>query len=47
MLPPAWAERTARIAAMRETMRADGATYREVMDATDALIEAEEWLPPC
>jgi precorrin-2 dehydrogenase/sirohydrochlorin ferrochelatase len=47
MLPPAWAERTARIAVMRETMRADGATYREVMDATDALIEAEEWLPPC
>jgi precorrin-2 dehydrogenase/sirohydrochlorin ferrochelatase len=44
MLPPEWTERTARIAAMRETMRADGATYREVMDATDALIEAEGWL---
>jgi precorrin-2 dehydrogenase/sirohydrochlorin ferrochelatase len=46
MLPPEWEQRTARIAAMREKMRVDGSTYREVMDATIALIEAEGWLPP-
>jgi precorrin-2 dehydrogenase/sirohydrochlorin ferrochelatase len=46
LLPPEWAERTATIAAMRRTMRAEGASLSEVARATDALIDEKGWLPP-
>jgi precorrin-2 dehydrogenase/sirohydrochlorin ferrochelatase len=45
LFPPAWAERIARIAAMRQSMREQGAGMGEVMAATDALIDDEGWLP--
>jgi precorrin-2 dehydrogenase/sirohydrochlorin ferrochelatase len=44
LLPPEWSDRVARIAQQRDTLRAAGATPREVMAATDALIEKEGWL---
>ena len=45
-LPPEWAERITRIAALRAKMRAEGAGMADVMKATDALIDEESWLPP-
>jgi precorrin-2 dehydrogenase/sirohydrochlorin ferrochelatase len=44
-LPPEWDERLRRIGALRETMRADGASPAEIMKATEALIDSEKWLP--
>jgi precorrin-2 dehydrogenase/sirohydrochlorin ferrochelatase len=44
-LPEAWEERIARIAALRATLRADGASPAAVMQATDSLIDREGWLP--
>jgi precorrin-2 dehydrogenase/sirohydrochlorin ferrochelatase len=44
-LPAEWEERLRRISALRETMRADGATPAEIMKATEALIDTEKWLP--
>ncbi len=46
LLPEEWGTRTQRIATLRESLRAEGATPRQVMEATDALIAAEGWLPP-
>ena len=46
LLPPEWAERTARIAALRAKMRADGVALSEIARATDTLIDEEGWLPP-
>jgi precorrin-2 dehydrogenase/sirohydrochlorin ferrochelatase len=45
VLPDVWAARTARVASLRQSLRAQGAGPAEVMAATDALIEAEGWLP--
>jgi precorrin-2 dehydrogenase/sirohydrochlorin ferrochelatase len=44
-LPEAWEERIARIAALRSALRAEGASPAAVMQATDALIDREGWLP--
>ncbi|MDB5397140.1 MAG: siroheme synthase [Rhodospirillales bacterium] len=46
LLPPEWSDRIARIATLREDMRARGAGMAEVTRATDALIDKEGWLPP-
>jgi precorrin-2 dehydrogenase/sirohydrochlorin ferrochelatase len=45
LLPESWADRIARITALRQELRATGATPAEVMAATDALIAEEGWLP--
>jgi precorrin-2 dehydrogenase/sirohydrochlorin ferrochelatase len=45
LLPENWAERTRRIAALRLEMRAAGASNAAVMEATEALINNERWLP--
>ena len=44
LFPAEWDERTAQIARLRDAMRAQGASPREVMDATEALIDREAWL---
>ena len=46
LFPSAWAERTERIAGLRDSLRARGATAAEVIEATDALIDQERWLSP-
>jgi precorrin-2 dehydrogenase/sirohydrochlorin ferrochelatase len=46
LFPAEWADRIARIATLRQALRANGAGMREVMDATDRLIDSEGWLPP-
>jgi precorrin-2 dehydrogenase/sirohydrochlorin ferrochelatase len=46
VFPVAWAERTARIAGLRDGLKARGASAAEVIEATDALIDREGWLPP-
>jgi precorrin-2 dehydrogenase/sirohydrochlorin ferrochelatase len=46
LFPEAWAERTERIAGLRDSLRARGASAAEVIEATDALIDQEGWLPP-
>ena len=46
LFPDAWAERTDRIARLRENLRTKGAVATEVIEATNALIDREGWLPP-
>ncbi len=46
VFPEEWAERIALIADLRRRMRADGASPPEIMAATEALIDREDWLPP-
>jgi hypothetical protein len=45
LFPEAWANRIARIAAMRSDLRAKGVPMGEVAAATDRLIDEEGWLP--
>lgn len=45
LFPDAWADRIARIAAMRSELRAKGTSMGEVAAATDRLIDEESWLP--
>lgn len=44
MFPDHWEERLQRAAALREKLRAQGASPAEIAAATDALIEDEAWL---
>ena len=44
LFPPLWAERIRRIAAMREEMRREGASLREIAAKTEAVIDEEGWL---
>jgi precorrin-2 dehydrogenase/sirohydrochlorin ferrochelatase len=44
--PEDWADRLRRIAALRQDLRAAGASPVSVMEATEALIDDEGWLPP-
>ncbi len=46
LFPAEWAERTQRIAALRQSLRAKGAGAAEVAQATNRLIDEEGWLPP-
>lgn len=46
LFPPEWEGRLAQVATMRRDMRARGASMAEVAQATDALIDGEDWLPP-
>ena len=46
LLPDSWGERTERIAGLRDALKARGAGASEVIEATNALIEREGWLPP-
>jgi precorrin-2 dehydrogenase/sirohydrochlorin ferrochelatase len=41
-----WADRVARIGALRDRLRAAGASMDAVGRASEALIDAEGWLPP-
>jgi precorrin-2 dehydrogenase/sirohydrochlorin ferrochelatase len=45
-LPEEWAERVQRIGALRESLRARGLPPQAVRKRCEALIEAEQWLPP-
>jgi precorrin-2 dehydrogenase / sirohydrochlorin ferrochelatase len=45
-LPEEWAERVERIGALRDHLRARGMTPKAVRQRCEALIEAEQWLPP-
>jgi len=42
---PEWAERLQRLAAARQTWRAEGKTMKQVVAQTDELISREGWLP--
>jgi precorrin-2 dehydrogenase len=46
ILPEEWAGRAERVAQLRDRLRAQGSGPREIIDATDALIDQEGWLPP-
>ncbi|HLG87414.1 MAG TPA: NAD(P)-dependent oxidoreductase [Alphaproteobacteria bacterium] len=46
LFPATWAERTERIAGLRDSLRARGASAAEVIEAIGALIDREGWLPP-
>ena len=46
LLPPIWTERAGRAAALRETLRAQGARPADIVKAVEALIDSEDWLPP-
>jgi len=41
-----WADRVARIGALRDRLRAAGASLSAVGQASEALIDEERWLPP-
>jgi precorrin-2 dehydrogenase/sirohydrochlorin ferrochelatase len=45
LFPTVWSNRVGRIAAMRETMRNDGASMSEIAARTNAMIDEEGWLP--
>jgi len=44
--PEDWSDRLRRVAALRQKLRAEGASPATVMEATDALIDGEGWLDP-
>jgi len=41
-----WAVRVARVGALRDRLRAGGASLSAVGQASEALIDEERWLPP-
>jgi precorrin-2 dehydrogenase/sirohydrochlorin ferrochelatase len=45
LFPEDWSMRLDRIATLRRRLRAEGATPASVMEATEALIDQEGWLP--
>ena len=46
LLTADWADRVARVGALRDRLRAAGASLAAVGRASEALIDDERWLPP-
>ncbi len=46
LLPPEWADRLRQVATLRTTLRGQGVSAKDVISATEALIDSEGWLPP-
>ena len=45
--PEVWTERTAMIKALRDRLRGEGKSMREVMVETDKFIDGQAWIPAC
>ena len=45
--PEVWAERTAVIKTLRDKLRSEGKSMREVMVETDNFIDEQAWITPC